>query len=256
MKNGFQIFDAHTHIGRARHSGRQYSADQLLADMDRWGVDKSLVIPYPVVDDYREAHDQIGRAVREHPDRITGAACLYPFVPEREFRDEIKRCAEKFGFRALKLQPKFQPLNPISSRSDFFFETARTHGLVVVCHTGDGIPFSLPSLFIVPARKFPDLPIVLAHSGGSIFYAEAIVAAAVCPNIFIELSTLMPHHVMEVVSQVSTARLMIGSDLPESLEAEMSKIFGLDLSSEAKKDILWRTARRLFAAEDPGSRDA
>ena len=49
MKDGFRIFDTHTHVGTARHSGRRYTADQLLADMDRWGVDRSLVIPYPVV---------------------------------------------------------------------------------------------------------------------------------------------------------------------------------------------------------------
>ncbi|MBI2948709.1 MAG: amidohydrolase family protein, partial [Verrucomicrobia bacterium] len=195
MKEGLKIFDAHTHLGAARHSGRRLTATQLLEAMDRFGVDRSLVIPYPVVEDYRQTHEEIARAVREHPDRLIGAACLYPFIPEAEFRDEIRRCAEEFGFRALKLQPKFQPLNPMSPRSDFFFEAALAHRLVVVAHTGDGVPFSLPSLFIPPARKFPELQIVLAHSGGSVFYQEAIVAASVCPNICIELSTLMPHHV-------------------------------------------------------------
>ncbi|MGH9631104.1 MAG: amidohydrolase family protein, partial [Bryobacteraceae bacterium] len=148
MKNGFRIYDTHTHIGRARHSGRVFTADQLLAGMDGYGVDRSMVIPFPVVDDYRAAHDEIGRAVRAHPDRLAGAACLYPFMPEPAFRDEVKRCAEELGFRALKLQPQYQALNPISSRSDFFFETAAEYSLPVICHTGSGVPFALPSLFI------------------------------------------------------------------------------------------------------------
>ncbi|MBM3834610.1 MAG: hypothetical protein FJ403_15330 [Verrucomicrobia bacterium] len=105
MKDGFQLFDAHTHIGKARHSGRQYTAAELLRDMDRFGVEHALVIPYPVVEDYRQAHDEIGQAVREHPDRFTGASCLYPFIPEDAFRAEVKRCVQEFGFRALKLQP-------------------------------------------------------------------------------------------------------------------------------------------------------
>ena len=42
---------------------------------------------------------------------------------------------------------------------------------------------------------------------------------------------------------------MIGSDLPESLEAEMSKILGLSIAEDAKRDILWNTARRLFDRE-------
>ena len=246
MKDNFKIFDAHTHIGVARHSGRRLTADQLLASMDRFGVERSLIIPYPVVEDYRRTHEEIAGAVQGHPDRFAGAACLYPFVPEDDFKSEIKRCAEEFGFRALKLQPKFQPLNPISNRSDFFFEAALEHRMVVVAHTGDGVPFSLPSLFIPPARKFPGLQIVLAHSGGSVFYQEAIVAASVCPNISLELSTLMPQHVAEVAAQVSSDRLMIGSDLPESLEIEMSKILQSELTPAAKSDILWNTAQRLF----------
>lgn len=246
MRQGFRIFDTHTHVGTALHSGRRHTADELLAAMDRYGVDRSVVIPYPVVDDYRRDHDEIGRAVRARPERLVGTACLYPFVPEAEFRAEVRRCVETYGFRAIKLQPKFQPLNPLSPRSDFFWETALEHGLTVIVHTGDGVPFSLPSLYISPARRFPELRIVLAHAGGSIFYQEAIVAAQVCPNVFIELSTLMPHFVREILAHVPSSRLLIGSDLPESLESELGKILHMDLPEAARKDILWNTAVTLF----------
>ncbi len=40
---------------------------------------------------------------------------------------------------------------------------------------------------------------------------------------------------------------MIGSDLPESLETEMSQIPTLETIREVKEDILWNTAVRLFA---------
>jgi len=246
VRDGLQIYDTHTHLGTARHSGRRSTADDMLRHMDGFGVDRSLLIPFPVVEDYRAAHDEIAAAVRAHPDRLAGAACLYPFVPEQEFRDEVRRCAEELGFRALKLQPQYQALNPLSARSDFLFDAALAYRLPVICHTGTGAPFALPSLFIFVARKFSELPIVLGHAGGSIYFAEAIVAATVCPNIYIELSSLMPHHVNEVLAHVPPARLMIGSDLPESLDAEMSKILGLDLPEAGKRDILWNTGRRLF----------
>lgn len=87
----------------------------------------------------------------------------------------------------------------------------------------------------------------MAHSGGSLFVSEAIVAASVCPNIYLELSSLMPHHLADVLAHVPSSRLMIGSDLPESLEAEMSKIMTLETTHEVKADILWNTAARLFA---------
>lgn len=246
MRDGFRVYDTHTHIGTARHSGRQATADQMIAAMDAGGIDRSVLIPFPVVDDFRATHDEIGLAVRRHPDRFAGAACVYPFVPEQTFRDEVRRCAEELGFRAIKLQPQYQPLSPISPRSDFFFETALKHKLPVICHTGTGVPFSLPSLFIMPARRFPELPIILGHAGGSVYSAETIVAASVCENIFIELSSLMPHHILEILAYVPATRLMIGSDLPESLDTEIGKIVGLDASVETKTDILWRTARRVF----------
>ena len=83
MRDGFVIFDTHTHIGEARHSGRVTTADELLRSMDRHGVDRSLAIPFPVVDDHRATHDLIAEAVRRHPSRLAGAACLDPFLGEQ-----------------------------------------------------------------------------------------------------------------------------------------------------------------------------
>lgn len=246
MRDGFRIFDAHAHLGAARHSGRISTAGQMLRSMDRDGIDRALLLPFPVVDDYRAAHDEIAAAVRAHPDRFAGGACVPPFLPEAEFRGEVRRCAEELGFRALKLQPQYQPLNPVSRRSDFLFEAALEARLPVVCHTGTGAPFALPSLFIMPARRYPDLAIVLAHAGGSAYYLEAVVAACVCPNIRLELSSLMPHHVMEIVAQVPAERLMIGSDLPESAATEVGKVLTLEIPLQAREQILWGTAAALF----------
>jgi len=246
MKNGFRIFDTHTHMGTARHHGRSATADELLRNMDRHGVDRSLVIPYPVVENYRREHDMIGRAVREYPDRLTGAASLYPYVPVEEFRAEIRRCREEYGFSALKLQPQYHGLNPLLDASDFFFGTALENGMAVICHTGPGLPFSLPSLCMMPARKFPDLKLVVAHSGGGIFVHDAIVAAAFCPNIMLELSTLMPHHVLDVLTYVPADRLMVGSDMPENVGTEIGKILTLDISDACKREILVGTACRVF----------
>lgn len=222
------------------------SAEQLLRSMDAHGIERSMVIPFPVVDDFRREHDLIGAAVEAWPDRLTGAACLDPFLPLPVFEAEVRRCAEEFDFRALKLQPQYHGLNPMSARSDFFFETALRNDMAVICHTGAGLPFSLPSLCMMPARKYPDLKIVAAHCGGGMFVHDAIVAAAFCPNIFLELSTLMPHHVLEVLAHVPVERLMIGSDLPESIGSEIGKILNLDIADGQRQQILYGTAAEVF----------
>jgi len=246
MRDGFSIFDTHIHLGAARHSGRSATAAGMLRAMDQNGVDRALAIPFPVVEDYRREHDLIGCAVLEYPDRFTGAACLNPYLPLDEFKEEVRRCREEYGFRALKLQPQYHGLNPLAATSDFFFETALEQRMTVIVHTGAGLPFSLPSLVMMPARKFPELTIVVAHCGGGIFVHEAILAASFCSNIVLELSSLMPHQVMEVLAHVPAARLMIGSDLPENISTEIGKILTLAIPDGQKRMILSSTACRVF----------
>ncbi len=251
MRNGFRLFDTHIHIGTARHSGRRHHAADMVAAMDRFGVDYSVAIPFPVVDDYRGQHDEIGAAMRRYPGRLVGAACLNPYVPEAEFRAEVRRCREQHGFRALKFQPQYQALNPLLESSAFLFETALENGMALIVHTGSGIPFSMPSMYLLAARQYPELKFILAHcGGGGIFLGEAIVAASLFPNIYLELSSLMPHQVLEVLQRVPSDRLMAGSDLPENLAIEFTKLLDLEIGEDAKRNILAGTACKVFGEPD------
>ena len=182
--------------------------------------------------------------------RFTGSICLNPFLPEQDVADEIRRCVEELGLRALKLQPQFCGLNPLSAKASWFFGLANEYRLPVVVHTGAGAPFALPSLLISPARQYPGLPIIIAHSGSPIYYLEAIVAAQVCPNLLLDVSTLMPHQVLEILKQVPASRLMAGSDLPENADVEMGKIVDLTVDEATRREILWTTPRRVFDQAD------
>lgn len=246
MIAGFKIYDTHTHLGAAFHSGREMTTERMLAHMDATGIDRSVLIPFPVVADFRREHDLLGQAVREHPDRFTGAICLNPFAGDAVVEDEVRRCVEELGLRALKLQPQFCGLNPMSSKGLWFFGIANRFKLPVIVHTGSGAPFALPSLLIAPALEYPDLPIIIAHAGGPIYYLEAIIAARVCPNLLIEVSTLMPHQVMDVLNNAGPARVMAGSDLPESTAVELGKVIELAAPEDVRRDVLWNTPRRVF----------
>lgn len=247
MKDGFRVFDTHIHIGSARHSGRRHHAADIITSMDDFGVDRSVAIPFPVVEDYRREHDEIGAAIRDYPGRFVGAACLNPFISQQAFRDEVRRCRNELGFRALKFQPQYQAFNPLLESSAFLFETAIENSMALIVHTGSGIPFALPSLYLLAAKQYPELTIILAHcGGGGIFLGEAIVAASLFQNIYLELSSLMPHHVLEVLQRIPSDRLMAGSDLPENLDIEMSKILRLSVTESDKRNMLNGTAENVF----------
>ncbi len=246
MRQNIPVFDSHTHLGIAAHSGRVMHVDAMLAHMDAHGVERSLLIPWPAVHSESEAHNEIAHAVKAHPDRFSGAACLHPFQPREQFLAELRRAVETLGLRALKLQPQFQPLNPMNRQHDWYWESALAHRLPVVVHTGNGAPLALPSLYIAAAQRFPQLKIILAHCGGPVYYQEAILAAQLCPNIYLDLSTLPGHNAADVLRHVDSERVMMGSDLPESTAAEIEKLFHCGLDPERLANVLHRTADRLF----------
>jgi predicted TIM-barrel fold metal-dependent hydrolase len=246
MRQGIPVFDTHTHLGLAAHSGRRRHLDTALAEMDAHGVERAVLIPWPAVHSEVESHNEIAHALRAHPDRFTGAACLHPFQPRNQFLDELRRCTEVFGFRALKLQPQFQPLNPMNRAHDWYWEAALAHRLAVIVHTGNGAPLALPSLFIAAAQRFPDLQIVLGHCGGPVYYQEAILAAQLRPNIYLDLSTLPAHNAADVLRHVDSSRVMMGSDLPESIAPEIEKLLHLQLTPEQLANVLHRTGDKLF----------
>jgi hypothetical protein len=246
MRGGIPIFDTHTHLGTAAHSGREMHVEEMLRHMERAGVDRCVLIPWPIVACEGAAHDEIAEAVRRHPDRFVGAACLHPFQERTKFLDELRRAAEELGLRALKLQPQFQPLNPMNPRHDWYWEAALRYQLPVIVHTGNGAPLALPSLYIAAAKRFPELTFVIAHSGGTVYYPEAILAAQLCPNVLLDLSTLPGHNAADILRQVDSSRVMMGSDLPESTAAEIEKLFHLGLSEAQLKNVLHGTAERVF----------
>ena len=246
MIGGFRVFDTHTHLGSARHSGRVVDAGTMLRHMDRVGIERQLLIPFPVVVDERAEHDAIAAAVRDYPDRFCGAMCMDPFQPDAVIEDELKRGVEELGMRALKIQPQFCGLNPMGARAAWLFGLADRWKLPVVFHTGSGAPFALPSLLIAPARMYPSLPIIVAHCGSPVYYLEAIVAAGVCSNLLLDVSSLMPHQVLDVLKHVDPSRVMAGSDLMESAVVEMGKVVGLEVGDEVKRAVLWDTPRRVF----------
>lgn len=245
MRDGFQIYDSHTHLGTAKHSGRQQSAEKMLKHMDAHGIERAIVIPFPVTEDRAKENAIVAAAAKAHSDRFTAVYYADPFVSEDEMRSEFQQTREA-GFRGLKLQPQYSGLNPLSERASVFFGLANEFQLPVICHTGAGAPYALPSLLISPARQFPDLPIIAGHCGSPIYFQEAIVAAQVCPNIYLEVSTLMPHQVLEVLRNVDASRVMAGSDLPENTGTEIGKILELGVPPGVKAQVLWSTPRRVF----------
>jgi hypothetical protein len=193
------IIDFHTHIVppevRARRESffdgeaafkllysvpgsRLAGAAELIANMDREGIDRSVVFGFPWHSEYhfKKNNDYILESVEKFKDRLIGFVTLFPLALSAE--GEIKRCLNAglsgIGELAFYAEPfskdTFKALEPVA-------EIARTFEVPVLLHANEPVghqypgktPMTLKGLYDF-VRHFPENRFVLAHWGGGIFF--------------------------------------------------------------------------------------
>jgi predicted TIM-barrel fold metal-dependent hydrolase len=157
---------------------------------------------------------------------------------------------EKLKLRGIKLLPYSQFFNPMENENmDLLFQYCRRTGSVILSHTGCAAgPFELeelsrdsrPELWTEMARKYPDVPIVLAHFGSyssqqpGIWFHNAVETMQQCKNVYVDISAA--HYLFDDEEKIKTIRdkagfgqVLFGTDYPGPLH------FGQTLEGLAKK---------------------
>ena len=239
------IIDAHSHLGYSEIFSAGVTEELLLGTMEANGIDVSVVMPAAGSDPV-STHDAIAELCRRQPGRIFGMVSMTPLIGRTAYEAEARRCIGELGFKAIKLHPQAHAVSPAFQVSDVVFEMASELGVPVMVHTGTGAPFALPSLLIRRGRQYPELKIILAHAGFAIYSEEAIIAAEVCDNIYLEPTWCIAGDIRRMIKMLGPERVMFGGDLPTNLPVELTKYRTLDLTDEEREWCLWRTARDLF----------
>jgi predicted TIM-barrel fold metal-dependent hydrolase len=242
------IIDAHTHLGYDYVFEEDFTVNELLTNMQKNRVDISIVQPGTVLDlkTVVEQHNAIADLARKMPGRIFGMANPNPHLPSAKYRNELERCISDLGFVGVKMQTLGHAVDPNKSAGRKVFEAALDLGVPVMVHTGTGIPRSLPSALVPIGMDFPDLQIVLAHSGGSMFASEAALAAQLCSNIYLEASWLPGFIISGFCKSLGAERIMFGSDHGDNVAAELAKFRAIGLTDEELEWCLGRTAAEVF----------
>ncbi|WP_134701015.1 amidohydrolase family protein [Ammoniphilus sp. YIM 78166] len=243
------IIDTHCHLGVSKFSGVDTTEEDLIRAMDWNGVQASLVMPQPTLEDISEVHRRIYRASQSYPGRIFGMSSTDPWLDEDSYRNEVNACLSDYGFVALKLHPMGHNISPLSPRCDKIYEMALEHKVPVIVHTGIGNPFSLPSLLIDPAKRYPDVTFILAHAGFAVYTDEAVVAAKYCENIILEPSWCPTYTVRKMVNTIGAERILMGSDHASNLSVELAKFHSIGLSERELEQIFYENPKRIFKLE-------
>ncbi len=220
--------------------------EDLVAAMDENGVAAAVVLPFPGAPDAVAVHNRIAELSRLHPGRIFGMVNLSPHIDPDKYFAEAARCVRELGFVAVKMHTIGHAVLPLSKDAEMIFDTARQLGVPVMVHTGAGIPFANPAMVIPRARQFPDVKIVLAHSGGSILSGEAYITAKECSNVYLETSWCPSSDIAWMVSDLGANRVMLGADLIDNIPTELTKYRSHRLSESDLEASLGRTAIEVY----------
>lgn len=168
---------------------------------------------------------------------------------------ELRRWAEE-GFRGLKLYPTYQHFYPNDRALYPMYEAAQELRMPVLFHTGTSVfrgskikygePLHLDDL----AVDFPDLPLVMAHSGRTMWYEQAFTLARLHPNLYMEISGLPPKNLLNYFPALerNAGKIIFGSDWPgmPGVKRNLDEIRSLPLKGSTISGILGGTAARLL----------
>ena len=241
-----RIIDAHMHLGEDLMFLTDDSEEALIRGMDENGISAQIIMPGIVSRDQKKAHERIRRFADAHPGRAYGVAVFNPLMDDAEYLKLVRWTVKDLGFKGVKLHPYAFCVAPSHPANKKLFSVAEELDIVVMIHTGNGLPIALPSLVIPVAREHPRLRIVLAHAGGGTFGADAIVAAQVCPNIFLETSWVTVYDLQAMVEKLGPERIMLGTDLIANIPVELAKYRSLRLPDSQLEQCFSRTAQSVF----------
>lgn len=168
------VIDAHAHLGAwSSFYTPQLGVDMMVREMDRHGINTAIVSSLlAIAVDTQAGNDETLRAIKAHPGRFLGYVSLNPHRPVAENRDEYRRCRDASpDFVGIKLHPMWHGYPADGEKYLPIWEMAAEESALVLghCWLGSEEPegHAEPARYEAVARRFPEITILLGHSGGT-----------------------------------------------------------------------------------------
>jgi predicted TIM-barrel fold metal-dependent hydrolase len=240
------------------------TAEELIADMDKAGVDVSVIlnIGWTTHELCVETNNYIIDSVSRYPERLVGFGAVQPNSPKAAIA-EIERCA-KAGLKGLgEMRPDVQLFDLGDEMvMDPLAEALREHRLVFLIHAseplghdypGKGILF--PDIVYPFIASHPELTIVCAHWGGGLpFYALMPEVGKALANVYFDSAAspflYTPEVYRQVIQLVGAGKVLFGSDYPLLKQKRLlDEVETLGLAAETRELLLAGNALKLLGIE-------
>jgi len=242
------ILDAHTHVGATYltcyFTDKRWTVEDLIREMDRCGVDMACVSGGGLPHEIKQMNKQVLEAITRFSDRLIGFVRLNPKFSD--VLEELDYYIRDKGFRGIKLHPNQDGYCLLKEPVlNLILERAAKYRVPVLIHSGTE-PWTVAGQFSDLAETFPDVTIIMAHSGLR-NDKNVLESARRVENIILETSIggVTPPRIL------GKDRVVFGSDWPTtSMRSELQEVFDLwdsgHLSDEEALDVLGLSMARIL----------
>lgn len=203
-------------------------------------------------------NDQVRDFCRARP-RLIPFCNVNPHISTRP-GEELRRLVEDEGFRGLKLYPTYQHYYLNDPRIYPLYRVAEDLGIPVLIHIGSSVfrgsrlKFGDPLQLDDVANDFPELKIVMAHSGRGFWYDQAFFLSKLHANVYMEISGLPPSKLLNYFPEFgrNVNKIIFGSDWPgmPNIKLNMDAVASIPtLPPGGAEKILGGNAAKLLGLE-------
>lgn len=234
----------------SRNSNPAYFVDYL----KRCGVDYAVILAdyTPLVNGFC-SNEYVLQFCSEYEELIPFAS-INPYMTPN-MAQELKRLVNE-GFRGIKFYPTYQYFYVNDPLLYPLYACAEDLCIPVMFHTGTSVfkgarlKYGDPIYLDDVAVDFPDMKILMVHSGRGIWYERAVILCRLHSNINMEVAGLPPQKLLDYFPEMEKVadQVIFGSDWPGVLDIadNIASVRGLALTEETKEKILGGNAARLL----------
>lgn len=190
-----------------------------------------------------------------------GLNSLIPFASINPYTmvnpsQRLETYVKEWGFRGVKLLPSYQWFYPNDNKVYPIYAKAEELRIPVMIHTGSSIfrgsriKYADPIYLDDVAVDFPDLTLILVHSGRGFWYQKAFFLAQLHKNVYLEIAGLPPQNLLNYFPRLEELadKVLFGSDWPgcPGIRRNIEAIGRLPLSATTKAQILGGNAARIL----------
>jgi predicted TIM-barrel fold metal-dependent hydrolase len=218
--------------------------------MDTFGIDKAVICPVDrcLAVENREGNDYILQAAHLYPNKFFAFATANPWYGSKALI-EIKRALD-LGARGIKLHPSLQGFLLCDDLVYPIMELAEERKVPVYFHTGTPA-LTQPMHVTELALRYPQVAMIMGHMGSTDFWMDAVPAAQMADNIYVDTSWSLPDKVYRAINSLGAERVLFSSDSPlSSYAVEMGARKATVLSEEQQNLVMGGNILRLLGEEE------